>query len=239
MISPQKIPKRPTQKEYAAHYLLTAIMDGTFSPGESLPNERTLSETIGVTRPTLRETLHQLAGEGWVTIRHGKPTMVNDYWKTGHLGMLNTMAAYGEYLPEGFIGHLLDMRSILLPEAAAAAAAYAPDVLMGYLGQADLLEDTADAYVDFDWGLHGIFARESRNPLSIMIFNSFEHLYLKVGYFYFDHKDTRASSRKFYGDLLAAVQARPDAVGRIVRDEMKRAKLLWDAIEAERNNCAG
>ena len=233
MMTNKKTAKRPTQKEHAIHYLLTAIMDNTFPPGESLPNERILSETMGVTRPTLREALHQLAGEGWVTIRHGKSTMVNDYWRTGHLGMLNTMAAFGEYLPEGFIGHLLDMRSILLPEAAGAAVTHSPDVIGTYLKTADHLADTADAFVAFDWGLHGIFSRESQNPLSTMIFNSFEHLYLKLGYLYFDHAIARAASRRFYTSLLVAVKSRPGDVKQIVRDEMKNAKSLWEAIDVE------
>ena len=64
---------RPTQ--YAEKVLVTAILDGTYPTGTSLPNERNLAEQIGITRPTLRETLQRLAGEGWIKIHHGKPTL--------------------------------------------------------------------------------------------------------------------------------------------------------------------
>ena len=68
---------RPTQ--YVEKILVTAFLDGTYPTGASLPNERSLAEQIGVTRPTLRETLQRLATEGWIKIRHGKSTVVRNY----------------------------------------------------------------------------------------------------------------------------------------------------------------
>ena len=103
-----EIPLRPTQ--YAERHILTAILDGTYAPGTALPNERTLALKIGITRATLRETLQRLSGEGWISIRHGKPSRVNTFWDKGGLKMLGTLARYGEYLPKGFITHLLEFR---------------------------------------------------------------------------------------------------------------------------------
>ena len=56
----------PTQ--HVEKYLVTALLDGTYAPGAALPSERSLANEIGVTRPTLRETLQRLANEGWITI---------------------------------------------------------------------------------------------------------------------------------------------------------------------------
>jgi GntR family negative regulator for fad regulon and positive regulator of fabA len=53
-LKPDKL-LRPTQ--YVEKILVTAMLDGTYSCGTALPNERTLAERMGVTRPTLRETL--------------------------------------------------------------------------------------------------------------------------------------------------------------------------------------
>ncbi len=44
------------------------LLDGTYAPGAALPNERSLANEIGVTRPTLCEMLQRLANEGWITI---------------------------------------------------------------------------------------------------------------------------------------------------------------------------
>ena len=101
-------PLRPTQ--HVERFLVTSILDGTYPIGAALPNERLLSSQLGVTRPTLRETLQRLENEGWVTIQHGKATVVNDYWQKGGLSLLSTLAKYGDYLPNGFITHLLAVR---------------------------------------------------------------------------------------------------------------------------------
>jgi GntR family transcriptional regulator, negative regulator for fad regulon and positive regulator of fabA len=66
-------------REYAEHRLITAILDGTYPPETALPAERAMAETLGITRPTLRETLQRLSREGWIRIRHGKSSVVNDY----------------------------------------------------------------------------------------------------------------------------------------------------------------
>ncbi len=150
MLSPA-LPLRPTQ--YAERFLVTSILDGKFPPGTTLPNERQLADQLGITRPTLRETLQRLAGEGWVKIRHGKSTVVNDYWQQGGLGLLSTLAKYGDYLPNGFITHLLEVRLTMLPPVAAQAAARHPSNMMNYLLQAQSLSEDTAAFSDYDWNL--------------------------------------------------------------------------------------
>ena len=97
MITKSDTPLRPTQ--HAENIILTAILEGRYPPEGVLPAERVLAEQIGVTRPTLRETLQRLAREGWITIRHGKPTKVNDYWNKGGLSLLGTITQYGQFMP--------------------------------------------------------------------------------------------------------------------------------------------
>lgn len=223
----KKPTKRLTPKQYAEHKILTAILDGTYPPETALPNERALAEELGVTRPTLRETLHRLSGEGWLLIQHGKPTIVNDYWENGSLGLLNTMAKYGEYLPKEMIGHLLGIRSILLPKTAKKAVEASPHTILKHIDQSESIKNTPDAYVTFDWQLHLIFARESKNPLSKMIINSFESLYLNLGHLYFSFEEGRKSSQKYYQRLINAINKSPENVEKIVEDEMKKSKELW------------
>ena len=65
---------------FAEKYIVRSIWENKFPPGSILPAERELSELIGVTRTTLREVLQRLARDGWLTIQHGKPTRVNNFW---------------------------------------------------------------------------------------------------------------------------------------------------------------
>ncbi len=53
------------------------ISNGTYPPGARLPNEEELSESLGVSRTTLREALQGLAEEGLILRRHGHGTFVN------------------------------------------------------------------------------------------------------------------------------------------------------------------
>ncbi len=67
--------------EHAESALVDAILDGEFPPGSVLPGERSLATQLGVTRPTLREAIQRLARDGWLTVAHGKPTVVNNFWQ--------------------------------------------------------------------------------------------------------------------------------------------------------------
>jgi GntR family negative regulator for fad regulon and positive regulator of fabA len=224
-----ELPFRP--KEHAEDYILSRILSGHYPPGSLLPGERILSEEMGVTRPTLRETLHRLAGEGWLLIRHGKPTLVNDYWKTGGLGLLNTMTRYGAYLPDTMIGHLLDARAAIMPKIALQAAIHGSDALLLFLSQAATIKDTATAFTRFDWELQKRFAGESGNPLSLMLLNSFESLFFTMGQIYFNDPKGRKASAAYYRRLAPALETSPEAVESLVRDEMVRARELWSEIE--------
>jgi GntR family transcriptional regulator len=61
----------------ARQYLLNLIEDGTFEPGERLPSEADLAAQLGISRPTLREALHNLEQEGLIVRKHGVGTFVS------------------------------------------------------------------------------------------------------------------------------------------------------------------
>ncbi|MFP4475382.1 MAG: GntR family transcriptional regulator [Desulfatibacillaceae bacterium] len=218
-------PLKPIQ--YAEDQLLRAILKGEYPPGTPLPNERTLATMVGVTRPTLRETLHRLAREGWITIHHGKPTLVNDYWKQGGLGLLSTLAQYGEYLPPDFITHLLEFRVVIMPPIAGLAARHHADTLAGYLARAGDLPDDTMAYTEYDWELQSMLAGLADNVIYPMIFNDFSTLFKSMAQLYFGMKEGRESSARYYRNFA---QALPDplAVENVVRDVMMESARLWE-----------
>jgi len=99
-----KIIKAQSPAGFAEEYIVDSIWNNRFPPGSILPAERELSELIGVTRTTLREVLQRLARDGWLTIKHGKPTKVNNYWDTCGLNILPTLAK----LDADGVGDLID-----------------------------------------------------------------------------------------------------------------------------------
>ena len=190
---------RPSQ--YVEKYLVTAILDGTYPAGTPLPNERVLAAQIGVTRPMLRENLRRLAGEGWITIQHGKPTMVNDYWQQGGLSLLGTLSKYADYLPNGFITHLLEVRLTMQPAMARCAVCFQPKIILDFLDYARNLNDDAPTYSDYDRELQMLMAKNSHNPVFSFIFNDFSSVFANMALIYFSDKKARQASLKFYREL--------------------------------------
>lgn len=60
-----------------AKQLSRAIQEGRYLPGEKLSSERQLSQSLGVSRPVLRQALGILEARGLVAIAHGRGTFVS------------------------------------------------------------------------------------------------------------------------------------------------------------------
>lgn len=69
--------------EQVVERLVTAIALGAFLPGQKFPPEREFAERLGVSRATLRAAMHDLARQGFVTIRRGRSggTMISATWR--------------------------------------------------------------------------------------------------------------------------------------------------------------
>ncbi len=221
-------PKQPLHPaQHAEHLLITSILDGTYPPGSSLPNERSFAKQIGITRTTLRETLQRLAIKGLVTIHHGKPTTVNDYWKEGGLGLLSSLAEHRKSLPDGFIRYLLELRAVLLPPIARLATAHSPGVFQKYLNRADRLSEEVHAFARYDWDLHILFATHSENPLYLLIFNDFSSVFNIMALDYFSLQKARTSSRDYYLQLLHSIEQKREDTEQIVRSVLEKSIDIW------------
>jgi GntR family negative regulator for fad regulon and positive regulator of fabA len=225
-------PKRPV--DHAEHALITAILDGQFPPGAALPAERALATQLGVTRPTLREALRRLERDGWLAIHQGKSTIVTDFWWEGGLNILAGIVRHSRRLPPDFITNLLRARLDMAPSYTRLAVENNPaDVIALLAGYTDL-DDSPPAFAAFDWAVQRGLTVASCNPIYALILNSFAEFYeeLAVGYFALD--DSRASSRAYYADLLAAArQGDSDRAEAITRTIMQTSVALWQQASGE------
>ena len=71
----------------------TQILGGALAPGERLPPERTLAETLGVNRLTLRSALARLAASRLVSVRQGSGYVVRPWRREGGPDILDGVAA--------------------------------------------------------------------------------------------------------------------------------------------------
>ena len=97
-------------------------MSGELAPGDSLPGERKLSEVLQANRGGVREALKRLVQAGLVTTQHGGSTRVLDYRKTGTLDLIRQMMDSQGELRKPALRSTLELRKILVPEAARLAA---------------------------------------------------------------------------------------------------------------------
>jgi GntR family negative regulator for fad regulon and positive regulator of fabA len=221
-------PKRPAA--YAEKSLITAIIKGDYPPGTFLPAERELAAKLGVTRPTLRETLQRLERDGWLTIQQGKPTRVNDYWKEGGLNVLNALVCYAEKLSSDFIPNLLQVRLALAPEYTRQAVEHSPAQVSQFLQNTIALNDTPEEYASFDWRLHYSLTIASGNPIFTLILNGFAGFYEQMACIYFKHSDTRKASLEFYQTLSDATHRNDSIEAEIItRTMMKKSIDLWNS----------
>jgi len=217
----------PRPHAHAEGALIEAILDGTFRAGSTLPGERTLAAQLGVTRPTLREALQRLARDGWLTVAHGKPTVVNDFWEQGGLNVLATLVKYPEHLPPDFISQLLEVRYHLAPAYTRAAVARAAGEIAAFLADATALESPAQ-FAQFDWRLHHLLTIRSGNPIYTLILNGFRGFYEIIARQYFGPAAARELSRRFYADLRAVAAAGDAAAAEaLCRAVMRDTMAAW------------
>ncbi len=215
---------------HAETNLITAILEDRYPPGTPLPAERRLAAELGITRPTLRETLQRLSREGWIRIRHGKPTMVLNFWETGGLGILRTLADYDGYLPPHLICHLLEFRIVFLPDAARRAVIRCPETLSAVLKKTPADDTPAADLAEFDWRLQTAMTAASGNLIYPLLLNDFAILYGCLGTRYFSNTPARTASFAYYPALAAAIETGPAAVERTVRAAMEESLAIWQII---------
>lgn len=218
----------PKPAELAETNLICAILDGHFPIDSNLPAERELAAQLGVTRPTLREALQRLARDGWVEIRHGKPTRVRNYWREGSLGVLGAIARQSDHLPADFVPNLLAIRLLMAPAYTRLAVENSPqevaETLQGCLG----LPDRAETYAEADWQLHHSLTITSGNPVFTLILNGFSELYRPMACLYFAAPASRRYSQAFYAELLECALAKDGLQAEAVtRRVMKDSLTMW------------
>ncbi|GMM83403.1 fatty acid metabolism transcriptional regulator FadR [Pseudoalteromonas sp. MTN2-4] len=229
-----RIFKAKSPAGFAEEYIVESIWNGEFPPGSILPAERELSELIGVTRTTLREVLQRLARDGWLTIQHGKPTRVNNFWETSGLNILETLARLDEDKMPELTDQLLSARTNISAIYTRAAIKVNPQAVIETLEKSKDLEDNAQAFADFDYQVHHQLALAGNNRIYVLVLNGFKGLYSKIGGHYFSDPRTRALAKQFYLDLTALAE-KGDFDGSIslLRKYGHQSGEIWQQIRGD------
>ncbi|ANI82598.1 MULTISPECIES: fatty acid metabolism transcriptional regulator FadR [Kosakonia] len=217
---------------FAEEYIIESIWNSRFPPGSILPAERELSELIGVTRTTLREVLQRLARDGWLTIQHGKPTKVNNFWETSGLNILETLARLDHESVPQLIDNLLSVRTNISTIFIRTAFRLHPDQALQVLAKAREVEDHADAFADLDYNVFRGLAFASGNPIYGLILNGMKGLYTRIGRHYFSSPEARSLALGFYHQLAEVCeQAQYEKVYELVRRYGHESGEIWHRMQ--------
>ena len=100
------------------NYLFDQIKSGKMKPGDKLPNERELSQELGVSRPSLREALRAMSQLGLVSTRQGGGSYIN-YFDDAYL---KSILQYMTVISDDLLVDLVQVRKTLEAEATRLAA---------------------------------------------------------------------------------------------------------------------
>jgi DNA-binding FadR family transcriptional regulator len=154
------------------------ILEGALKPGDRLPVEKELAESLGVSRGSLREGISALSLLGVVTTRQGDGTYITN------LDVAQLLAPMGFVVDlegRGNARHVNTIRRVLECEAARSAASRITDEA---LAQARALLDEAtriigrspqdhERVIEIDIQFHRIIAAHSGNPVLAGLIDAF------------------------------------------------------------------
>lgn len=172
-----------TAVEECERAIRRALLAGDYAPGERLPPERTLAESLGVNRTTLRAALGRLASARLLTVRQGSGYVVHDFRLVSGLELLPDLAELAVERGEGLgpmFADLLEVRRRLAAMAlerlacrGAEGALEAAPIREAVKRFVDLVEDDAsvDELADADVAIMAAILRATGSRVLGLIIN--------------------------------------------------------------------
>lgn len=156
---------RVTVTARAIERIKAMLASGELVPGQRLPTERVLAAELGLSRSSMREAIRALTVMGVLEARHGAGIYVTRL-EPGDL--LETFGVVAEVSRGETLLHLVQVRKILEPTAAATAAARLDDEDLARLRtemEAMRAGDTSEEIVGHDLEFHRIITEAAGNPV--------------------------------------------------------------------------
>jgi len=212
--------------EEIVEQLKSRIISRDIAPGDKLPTERALAETLQVNRSTVREALRKLESLDLVEIRHGDGVYVKDYLESGSLELVHEILFKDGLLDPAVFQNLLDLRRLLVPEMAWCAAQNRTEADMNDLEQIVFHSDDV-AIGERDRRLHHVIARSSGNVLFVLLLNAFTRQADQYYDLYFKDAQHGIESSIFHKAVYEAIRD---------QDANKAKQVMTDVLNAAETN---
>ncbi len=157
--------------EQIVQQIEASVLNGTLKPGDQLPAERELAQSLGVSRTAVREAVKALREKGLVEAYSGRGTFVTDGTSQAARQSFDLMVKIGQQE-----AHLAELRLILEPGIAALAADRVKDEDVAAMREAvEVMERSQkdpEAYIEADLDFHLALAEAVANPLILSLIDS-------------------------------------------------------------------
>lgn len=168
-----KIVRTSRLYEQIVQQIEESVLKGTLKPGDQLPAERELAQSLGVSRTAVREAVKTLREKGLVEAYSGRGTFITDGTTQAARQSFDLMVKVGQQ--EGS-PHLAELRLILEPGIAALAASRIQEPEIAAMREAVAVMDAAqkdpEAYIEADLDFHLALAEAAGNPLILSLIDS-------------------------------------------------------------------
>lgn len=216
--------------EHLATELELMIMRGELPRGERIPSERELAATLGVSRTSLRQALHELQLKGLLDRRPGRGTIVVERLPSGLGAALSSALGAAEH----DFRQVMDLRATVEPQVAARAAERAtrPDLrrLRELLDEAERAT-AASRLLELDLDFHRAVGHAAHNPLVGELMNvvcEWGRSSRRLG---LQGKRRRDLSLTAHRQILDAIEAgAPDAAERAMAEHLR---TIGDLVATE------
>ncbi|WP_159793070.1 FadR/GntR family transcriptional regulator [Puerhibacterium puerhi] len=203
------------------------ILDGRLKAGDHLPSERELAALLGVSRPSLRESLRVLEALGVVDIRRGGEggAILLDAPGGGLVNLLKLQLSLGHFSWNDVLGTRLALESWAVTEAAQRARDEDFQELAAILDRMEAPEIETPEFNRLDAAFHLRIAESTGNALLAHLMGSLRvaihrqmiEMYAQLE----DWRETAKVVRAEHRDILAAIAARDaERATRLVREHI-------------------
>jgi len=223
------------------------ILEGSLKAGDRLPSERDLSAELGVSRPSLRAAIQQLAAKGMLATRHGGGSFVTDRLDAHFVDPWQQMLGGHPTLQYD----LLEFRQMLESQAAGLAAerATAADLERIDRAHASLelayASDDLETCVDQDVAFHQAISEAAHNVLIGHLSASLMrvihgHISSNLGQLRLRPQRWNRLTEQHRAIWTAVREHKPEEATRAARAHMDfvRQSMADTAMEAERQHVA-
>ena len=162
------------------------ILSGRFAPGDRLPPERELAESLGASRPVVHAALDELAGRGLVHIEARRGVFVADWKREGSIEMLLSLLNYaGDEISPRLFDSMLELRILFETETARLAATRRSpaqlEAIERVVARERLLEyGDPHEVTALDYDFHLSVAIASGNEIYPLLMNSMKRIYERI-----------------------------------------------------------